>query len=219
MSTQNRSLSEEAVQKLVQQLKQAIGSGRYLPGDWLKQIDIEENFKVNRFTVRSALSELHTSGFLQHIPYKGYRVIEHSIQDRIAITEAREIIECAAAARVMNHIDTSGLDELERLAQHFKSAVEEQNSEQAMTLNLSFHRTFNLYCKNPHLNQVMDEMRERGVGGADRGWSKKSTQLASANDHINMVRALREKNLVRLQAIIYTHLNRWKESYKELIEP
>lgn len=218
MNKQSKSLSEKACQELIKKLKQAIGSGDYLPGEWLKQIDIEARFNVNRFTVRSALSELHSSGFLQHIPYKGYRVIEHSLQERVALTEARELIECAAAARVMANIDNTGLETLEALAQAFLQAVNEQNKEQMMTLNFSFHRSFNQYCQNVHLNRVMDEMRERGVGGADRGWSKRSTQQASAQDHLDMVKALRDKNLIRLQAVIHLHLNRWKESYNELTE-
>lgn len=216
MSSKGKPLSDQATQVLVSKLKQAIGSGCYRPGEWLKQIDVEETYNVNRFTVRSALSELHGSGFLQHVPYKGYRVIEHSLQERMAITEARELIECAVAAKVMLNMDESGLNELESLARAFSEAVQQQNQTRMMELNFTFHRFFNEYCRNPHLSRVVDDMRERGVGSANRGWTKRSAQEASAQDHLDMVNALREKNLTRLQALIHTHLNRWRESYSQL---
>jgi len=216
MSSKGKPLSDQATQVLVSKLKQAIGSGCYRPGEWLKQIDVEETYNVNRFTVRSALSELHGSGFLQHVPYKGYRVIEHSLQERMAITEARELIECAVAAKVILNMDESGLNELESLARAFSEAVQQQNQTRMMELNFTFHRFFNEYCRNPHLSRVVDDMRERGVGSANRGWTKRSTQEASAQDHLDMVDALREKNLTRLQALIHTHLNRWRESYSQL---
>ncbi len=216
MSSKGKSLSDQSAQELVGKLKQAIGSGIYRPGEWLKQIDVEETYNVNRFTVRSALSELHSSGFLQHVPYKGYRVIEHSLQERIAITEARELIECAAAAKVMLNMDEAGLDKLESLAQGFREAVQNEDQARMMELNFAFHRRFNDYSNNPHLSRMIDEMRERGVGSANRGWTKRSTQKASAQDHLDMVDALRERNLIRLQALIHIHLNRWRESYAEL---
>ncbi|GAA0680887.1 GntR family transcriptional regulator [Marinobacterium maritimum] len=216
MSSKGKSISDQASRALVSKLKQAIGSGHYRPGEWLKQIDVEETYNVNRFTVRAALSELHSSGFLQHVPYKGYRVIEHSLQERMAITEARELIECAIAAKVMLNMDETGLNQLTAFAQAFRNAVQNQDQTRMMELNFAFHRCFNEYCRNPHLSRMVDEMRERGVGSADRGWTKRSTQEASAQDHLDMVEALREKNLIRLQALIHTHLNRWRESYTEL---
>jgi len=216
MSSKDKPLSDQATQELTNRLKQAIGLGNYLPGEWLRQIDIEQAFNVNRFTVRAALSELHGSGFLQHVPYKGYRVIEHSLQERIAITEARELIECAAAARVMCNMDEAGLEQLDSLAQAFMEAVQTEDHPRMMELNFAFHRCFNDYCRNPHLSRMIDEMRERGVGSANRGWARRSTQEASAQDHLDMVAALRQKNLIRLQALIHTHLNRWRQGYAEL---
>lgn len=216
MSNTGKSLSDQAVQKLVAKLKQAIATGTYQPGEWLKQIDLERSYNVNRFTVRSALSELHSNGFLQHVPYKGYRVTEHSLQERIAITEARELIECAAAARVIVNMDSPGLKRLESLALEFRDALDAEDRPRMMEFNFAFHRCFNDYCRNPHLSRMVDELRERGVGNANRGWTKRSTQEASAQDHLDMVEALRDKNLVRLQALIHIHLNRWRQGYDSL---
>ncbi|TCK09178.1 GntR family transcriptional regulator [Marinobacterium mangrovicola] len=216
MTNAKKTLTDQTTQDLVARLKQKITSGEYRPGEWLKQIDIEQTFEVNRFTVRSAFSELQSSGFLHHEPYKGYRVIEHSLQERIELTEAREVIECAAAANVLANIDDAGLEQLESLAEAFLQAVEEDMSEEMFRLNAEFHRCFNAYYRNLHLSQMIDDLRERGVGSANRGWSKKAIQRDSALDHINMVQALKEKNLVRLQAVIHAHLNRWRQAYPEL---
>jgi len=216
MSTNKKLLTDQATQELINQLKEKIGTGTYQPGEWLKQIDIERTFKVNRFTVRSAFTELSNSGFLQHVPYKGYRVIEHSIQERIAITEARELLESAVALKVMANIDQTGLDQLQELAETFRSAMEADDRPKMMTSNFAFHRTFYQYCNNNYLSDMIDDMRERGVGSANQGWAKHSTIAASCQDHFDMVNALHERNVVRLQSLIHLHLNRWRESYSDL---
>ncbi|WP_136681117.1 GntR family transcriptional regulator [Neptunomonas sp. XY-337] len=216
MSTKSKLLTDQATQQLICQLKEKIGAGIYRPGEWLKQIDIERSFNVNRFTVRSAFTELSNSGFLQHVPYKGYRVIEHSIQERIAITEARELLESAVALKVMANVDSEGLEELQTLAEGFREAFENSDQKHMMERNFAFHRTFYRYANNTYLSNMIDEMRERGVGRANQGWAKPSTVAASCQDHFDMVEALRQRNITRLQSLIYQHLNRWREGYEEL---
>lgn len=215
MSTKNKLLTDQSTQELISQLKQKIGTGTYRPGEWLKQIDIEKTFNVNRFTVRSAFTELSSSGFLQHVPYKGYRVIEHSVQERIAITEARELLESAVALKVMANIDDAGMQQLQDLAEGFHAAMEAEDRERMMAQNFAFHRTFYSYCNNHYLSSMIDKMRERGVGSANQGWAKRSTIEASSQDHFDMVSALHERNVVRLQSLIHLHLNRWREGYRE----
>ncbi|WP_370280452.1 GntR family transcriptional regulator [Pontibacterium sp.] len=216
MSTKNKLLTDQATKELISQLKQKIGTGAYLPGEWLRQIDIENTFNVNRFTVRSAFTELSSSGFLQHVPYKGYRVIEYSVQERIAITEARELLESAVALKVMANIDDAGIQQLQDLAEGFHTAMKKEDLEQMMEQNFEFHRSFYSYCNNHYLSNMIDEMRERGVGSANQGWSKRSTIAASSQDHFDMVTALHERNIVRLQSLIHLHLNRWREGYQGL---
>ena len=218
MANTKKTLTDQVTRDLVARLKQKIICGEYQPGEWLKQIDIERAFQVNRFTVRHAFSELESSGLLYHEPYKGYRVIEHSLQERIELTEARGIVECAAAANVLANIDRAGIDRLNSLAEAFLNAVDNDLYEEMLQINAEFHRCFNTYYNNSHLSQMIDDLRERGVGSANRGWSKKTIQRDSALDHINMVQALKEKNLVHLQAVIHTHLNRWRQAYPELLK-
>lgn len=216
MENDKKLLTDQATSELISQLKEKIASGTYAPGEWLKQIDIERAFNVNRFTVRSAFTELANAGFLQHVPYKGYRVIEHSIQERIAITEARELLESAVALKVIANIDRQGMDTLQELANAFQHAFAAHNRTEMIRANFEFHRVFYSYCNNHYLSSMIDELRERGVGSANQGWAKHSTIAASCQDHFDMVRALHERNPVRLQALIHLHLNRWRDSYADL---
>ncbi|MFX7090787.1 GntR family transcriptional regulator, partial [Acinetobacter baumannii] len=62
----------------------AIRDGAYRPGEWLRQIDLEERFGAKRFDVRSALSELAVRGTVEHIVNRGYRV---AVPDMTAIRE------------------------------------------------------------------------------------------------------------------------------------
>lgn len=206
--------TELNTQELINKIKHKIAVGEYTSGEWLKQIDIERAFQVNRFTVRSAFNELTSLGMLQHVPYKGYRVGEHSIQDRIQITEARELLESAAALKVLANIDEAGIEWLQKLAESFHQAVLDQDVEQMLQCNFDFHKAFYSFCNNRYLSEMIDDMRGRGAGNATQGWRKQSTILASSQDHFAMLDALQNKNILQLQSLIHQHLNRWRESYQ-----
>ena len=82
---------------LANEIVDAIQLGEFRPGEWLRQIDLEEKFKATRFDVRTALDELVVRKAIEHVRNRGYRVTLLDEATSAAIREVRVIIECAAA--------------------------------------------------------------------------------------------------------------------------
>ena len=67
---------QRAKGELANEIAQAIHVRAYRPGEWLRQIDLEEAFQATRFDVRTALDELAVRKAIEHVPNRGYRVAE-----------------------------------------------------------------------------------------------------------------------------------------------
>ncbi|MFO3797221.1 MAG: GntR family transcriptional regulator, partial [Anaerolineales bacterium] len=63
------------------QLRMAILEGRYKPGEWLRQERIAQELNVSQMPVREALKELSAEGLVEHVPYRGTRVLAFSVED------------------------------------------------------------------------------------------------------------------------------------------
>ena len=60
---------------VAEQMRAAILNGHYKPGEWLRQERLAQDFGVSQMPVREALKELAAEGLIEHVPYRGARVI------------------------------------------------------------------------------------------------------------------------------------------------
>ena len=74
--------SHRQLRKLVaDQLRAAILDGRFKPGEWLRQERVAQELGVSQMPVREALKELAAEGLIEHVPYRGVRVVTLSVED------------------------------------------------------------------------------------------------------------------------------------------
>ena len=108
---------------LANEIAQAIRLRMFRPGEWLRQIDLEERFQATRFDVRSALDELAVRKTIEHVPNRGYRVAEVDMKTYEEILAARIIVEKATAEGIVARIDDAAIARLDALAARFSTAV------------------------------------------------------------------------------------------------
>jgi DNA-binding GntR family transcriptional regulator len=58
-----------------EQLRSAILNGVYKPGEWLRQERLAQDLGVSQMPVREALKLLTAEGLIEHVPYRGVRVV------------------------------------------------------------------------------------------------------------------------------------------------
>jgi len=199
---------------VVEQLQEDILAERYRPGEWLKQADLESRYRANRFEVRMALSALAARHLIDHIPNRGYRVINPSDRERAELYEVRIILETAAGRLAAQRASENDINELTRLVDEFEDAIENGSLDDLRKLNFAFHSRFNDICGNKMLAEQVRELRERGLPGRSGGWDTVAGMRASNEDHRKMIEMLRQRDTEGLGYIIYRHLNRWREFSK-----
>jgi DNA-binding GntR family transcriptional regulator len=102
-------------QRVAESLRHDILEGRLKPGEWLRQERLAQEHGVSHMPVREALKQLAAEGLVEHVPYRGVRVVRFALEDVEDLYECRAFIEGLAARCAAEHITDAQLAELERL--------------------------------------------------------------------------------------------------------
>jgi DNA-binding GntR family transcriptional regulator len=199
---------------LSERLHQDLRDGKFRPGEWLKQIDLETMYGVNRFEVRIALSELAARHLLDHFPNRGYRVANPTGREREELYELRTLIETAAARMVAVRATPPDVEQFEQIVHRFDVAVQAGTLDGLAQLNADLHDQFYGMCGNTLLSVQIKELRERGIPGRAGSWATLAGVHASNSDHLEMVEMLKRRDAEGLAHVVYRHLNRWREFSK-----
>lgn len=194
-----------------EQLRADLFAGRFRPGEWLKQADLESHYRANRFEVRIALSEMAARHLLDHIPNKGYRVANPSERQRAELYQVRTILETAAARLLVARVTDADVEKFAELVHAFGHAIEAGGNARLRDVNYRLHDMLYRLCGNDLLADQIQELRERGAHNKPGTWSTVAGIRASNTDHVEMLEMLRRRDGEGLAHIVYNHLNRWKE--------
>lgn len=194
-----------------QRLHRDLLHGKYRPGEWLKQVDLESTYGVNRFEVRIALSELAARHLLDHSPNRGYRVANPTSHQREELYELRTLLETAAARTAAVRATPEDLKEFAEIVEEFDQATRNGAAGGLAPLNGRLHDVFYRMCGNSMLTAQIKELRERGLPGRSSHWQSPGGLQASNNDHLAMLEMLKRRDAEGLAHVVYRHLNRWRE--------
>src|SRR5512138_868041 len=85
-------------------LHEKIVSGKYKPGEWLRQDDIATGLGVSMTPVREALDLLVATGLAERVPYRGVRVREMNTKDVVEAYGLRLFLDALIAQEAARNI-------------------------------------------------------------------------------------------------------------------
>jgi DNA-binding GntR family transcriptional regulator len=152
--------SHRQLRKLVaDQLRAAILNGRFKPGEWLRQERVAQELGVSQMPVREALKELAAEGLIEHVPYRGMRVVALSVEDIEDVYEHRAFLEGRAAEKAAEHITGGEIAELKLMLAEMESLPPEQIL-QYRKVNRNFHETIFHISRREYLTRTLTQMWE-----------------------------------------------------------
>jgi DNA-binding GntR family transcriptional regulator len=208
--------SDQKVGRFSHALTADLLAGKYSPGEWLKQADLEAAYGVNRFEVRIALAELAVRGLIEHLPNRGYRVCNQSQEDREQLYEVRTLLEVAASRLVVQRATGAQIEEFRRLVTAFDEAIETGGQDRLREINYALHDHLYSMTGNALLASQINELRQRGIPGRRGLWDAMKSVKASNADHHEMLEMLERRDADGLAAVVYRHLNRWRKYSKPI---
>jgi DNA-binding GntR family transcriptional regulator len=120
-------------------LRSDILEGRIKPGEWLRQERLALEQGVSQTPVREALKLLAAEGLVEHVPYRGIRVVEFSVEDVEDLYACRAFIEGMAARYAAATIGDEAIAELERLYERMVRCKTPDDIVEYRELNRLFH--------------------------------------------------------------------------------
>lgn len=120
-------------------LHEKIISGRYKPGDWLRQDDIATQLGVSMTPVREGLDLLVSAGLAERVPYRGVRVREMSTKDVVEAYGLRLLLEAVIAQEAARHITREQIAGLERTIHEMKKHDSLKEMPISRQLSREFH--------------------------------------------------------------------------------
>lgn len=170
-----KSLKEQVYEYLREQMR----TGEILPGS---AIDMEETSKklgVSKTPLRDALLQLEMEDFVTILPRR--MVVVNSLAER-DIRNYYEIIgslESMALLKAFDRLKKSDIDDMQRLNDGMKTAIEANDFDAYYEKNLAFHNAFLNFCGNDNLVKLVNNLKKRlydfpRVKGFVKEWEESS---------------------------------------------
>ena len=115
--------SARGQQRVLMGVRGAIQRGELVPGQRLVEADLVELFGATRGSVRAALADLAAEGLVERVQNRGARVRVITLDEAIAISECRMVLEGLCAARAARLATRADVRELKRLRGRMREAV------------------------------------------------------------------------------------------------
>ena len=118
----------------------------------------------------------------------------------------RAILEVAAAAEVLKHIDEAGLERLHRRADAFAEAVNAGTVIAQEEANYAFHAAMLEFCPNADLVSMIFDLRSRVPVTLTREKNTAAILANTVREHYEIVERLRERDKAALEAVVHKHV-------------
>jgi DNA-binding GntR family transcriptional regulator len=143
---------------VAEQMRAAILNGHYKPGEWLRQERLAQDFGVSQMPVREALKELAAEGLIEHVPYRGARVIVFSINDVLDLYCHRAFLESRAASIAAEVITPEEITVLEGLQVEMEANSAPEVVAKYRELNRRFHQQVYTSSRREYLIRTLTQM-------------------------------------------------------------
>jgi DNA-binding GntR family transcriptional regulator len=155
-SIQRHSTAEQAAGAV----RQAILSGRLLPGMPLREAALAAELGVSRSTLREAARTLESEGLVRYQMNRGIVVADITAQDVADIYAARTAVELAAVDALARHRDPAVYASLAGLADQIERAFDDGDIAAALDGDRLFHATLVAATGSPRLRRFYGQLQQ-----------------------------------------------------------
>lgn len=124
---------------IADRLRADILEGRLKPGEWLRQERIAREQGASQMPVREALKRLVAEGLVEHVPYRGVRVVQFTVEDVEDLYACRVFVEGMTARFAAAQITDDEIRELTDLHTRMIRCETPQELPEYRELNRRFH--------------------------------------------------------------------------------
>ncbi len=205
------------IDQIVDHIRNAIFSGKFIPGSKLKEKEVSDWLGVSRMPVREAFRILEAQGLIEIEPNKGAKVTRISLADLEEIYEARVLLEVYCLRKFVGLISEQNIAVMEGICDKMETAIEQKDPLAYFDHSFSFHKYYISHCQNKVLESVFMRM-ENSIRCLQFNLEKEPEfYRKSLKEHRQILKALRAKEADDCEKLIRRHLESGYKSNKKIV--
>ncbi|MBX6389966.1 MAG: GntR family transcriptional regulator [Frankia sp.] len=187
-------------------LRSSLARGDLAPGQRLVEGDLAEQYGITRTSVRAALIDLAAEGLVERIPNRGARVRVITVDEAVAITECRMVLEGLCAARAARLATDQQIASLRELDEQLREAVAAGEPLRYSELNRTLHRRVVEIAAQPVADEVLDRLNAQLVRYQFRLSLRPGRPKESLGEHLAIIDAIARRDEAAAEAAARAHL-------------
>ncbi|MDN3264670.1 GntR family transcriptional regulator [Streptomyces sp. CSDS2] len=193
-------------ERVADALRAALIAGELRPGEVYSAPSLAARFGVSATPVREAMLDLAKEGLVDTVPNKGFRVTVVSDRQLDEYTQIRALIEIPTVAALARTADRVSLEALRPAAREIVAAAAAGDLIAYIEADTRFHLGLLALAGNAHLVEVVADLRGRSRLYGLTALVRAGRLLASAEEHLELLDALLERDERAVHAIMTRHL-------------
>ena len=194
-------------------LRDAILTGKLVPGERLMENQLAEKLGVSRTPVREALRMLELENLVELGPRKGAQVLDMSEKDITNILEVRSALEGLATSLACKKMTKEDLQQLKNMEVDFEKAVADNDVDHFVDIDEDFHDLIFAATENDKLINIFRNLRIQlyryRMAQAKNNETSMSTIVAH---HRSIIRAIENHDAEEGASIAQGHIKYQTES-------
>lgn len=193
-------------ERVADALRAALTAGELRPGEVYSAPSLAARFGVSATPVREAMLDLVKEGLVDTVPNKGFRVTVVSDRQLDEYTHVRALIEIPTVVDLAGTADRVSLEALRPAAREIVAAAAAGDLIAYVEADNRFHLGLLALAGNAHLVEVVADLRKRSRLYGLTALVEAGRLLASAEEHLELLDALLERDGKAVHAVMTRHL-------------
>jgi DNA-binding GntR family transcriptional regulator len=210
---ERRSTAEQAAEAL----RQAILSGRLLPGMPLREAAVAAELGISRGTLREAARTLESEGLVRHQMNRGIVVTEIAAEDVADIYAARAALELAAVDALTGHRDPAVYADLADLVERIEHGFDRGDTAAVLDGDRRFHATLVAATGSPRLRRFYRQLQQEQRLALALSERSRRELGRTADDHRQLLDAL-HGSPAQARAQLTAHLHAGAAELQRLLD-
>lgn len=206
-SSRRNGRQPDAAEQQYGRLRKEILDGDFPPGAILLETVLSERYGVSRTPMREALSRLAQDGLIVRST-RGFQVRQHTPEEILEIYEARIALETTSAALAASRRTEFDLARLTHLVTERQAATDPA---QFGPLNNQWHQALRTASHNATITELLERLDNQLALYPPRRRPLPSAADRSAEEHAQILDAVRDRDAETAQAVMRDHLRHMRD--------
>jgi DNA-binding GntR family transcriptional regulator len=195
-------------QHALDELRRAIVTGRYRPGQRILQEEIAESLGISLAPVREALHALEKEGQVLYRPRRGYFITELSVDDLQEIYALRRLLEERAVRGALPTLDDDAVERIALAARDCADAAQLGDVATELEANRRFHFGMLEAPEHTHIMRLIRLLWDSTEAYRAMYYNSPEERMTTVAAHDEILDAIRRRSADEVVAALDEHRER-----------